>query len=72
MNFTEVQVAIRDRCPDELFTVIMRRSMLRIANILCENEEYAIVKSNSEYGLNVYDHIVLKGETVSEDDFVYE
>ena len=39
VNFTEVQVAIRDRCPDELFTVIMRRSMLRIANILCEKEK---------------------------------
>lgn len=40
--------------------------------VLNSNEEYSIVKSNTEYGLSVYDHIVLKGETVSEDDFVYE
>lgn len=40
--------------------------------ILNQNEEYAIVKSNSEYGLSVYDHIVLKGESVKEDDFIYE
>lgn len=40
--------------------------------ILNQNEEYAIVKSNSEYGLSVYDHIVLKGDSVNEDDFIYE
>jgi len=40
--------------------------------ILYENEEYAIVKSNTEYGLSVYDHIVLKGDTVKENDFIYE
>lgn len=39
---------------------------------LYENEEYAIVKSNTEYGLSVYDHIVLKGDTVNENDFIYE
>ena len=40
--------------------------------ILNQNEEYSIVKSNSEYGLAVYDHIVLKGDTVKENDFIYE
>lgn len=40
--------------------------------IMNKNEEYAIVKSNSEYGLNVYDHIVLNGDSVSENDFIYE
>lgn len=40
--------------------------------ILYENEEYAIVKSNTVYGLNVYDFIVLDSSTVVEDDFIYE
>ncbi|NLG02340.1 MAG: hypothetical protein GX567_00670 [Clostridia bacterium] len=39
--------------------------------ILNQNEEYAIVKSNAEYGLSVYDHIVLDGTSVNEDDFIY-
>ena len=39
--------------------------------ILNQNEEYAIVKSNTEYGLSVYDHIVLNGNSVNEDDFIY-
>lgn len=40
--------------------------------ILYQNKEYAIVKSNTEYGLSVYDHIVLDGASVNDDDFVFE
>lgn len=40
--------------------------------ILNQNEEYSIVKSNSEYGLAVYDYIALKGDSVSENDFIYD
>ena len=39
--------------------------------ILYRNREYAIVKSNTDYGLNVYDHIVLDGNSVNDDDFVF-
>ena len=37
-----------------------------------ENEEYAIVSSDTNYGLIVYDHIVLDGDAVKDDDFIYE
>lgn len=40
--------------------------------ILQQNEEYSIVQSNTTYGLNVYDYIVLDAATVNEDDFIYE
>ena len=40
--------------------------------ILDRNEEYSIVQSNTAYGLNVYDYIVLDAMTVNEDDFIYE
>ena len=36
----------------------------RQISILYENDEYAIVKSNTAYGLSVYDYIVLDAETV--------
>lgn len=39
-------------------------------NILYQNDEYAIVKSNTRYGLNVYDYIVLNAETVQDDQFI--
>ncbi|MCR5302783.1 MAG: hypothetical protein K6E49_10140 [Lachnospiraceae bacterium] len=40
--------------------------------ILNQNEEYSIVRSNTEYGLAVYDYIALKGDSISENDFIYE
>ncbi len=40
--------------------------------ILNDNEKYSIVKSNTVYGLNVYDHIVLDATMVNDNDFIYE
>lgn len=37
--FTEIQEAIKDNCPEELFTVIMRRLMMKVALGLCEKDE---------------------------------
>ncbi len=65
----------------ETFTVGVRGTLIGVYNInkgyadfrqisiLYQNEEYAIVKSNTTYGLCVYDHIVLDASSVSEDDF---
>lgn len=39
VGFTEIQEEIRDKCPEELFTLIMRRFMMRIAQRLAEKEE---------------------------------
>lgn len=35
IHFTEIQKAIFEHCPEEYFTIIMRRMMMRIANRLC-------------------------------------
>lgn len=43
----------------------------RQIEILYQNEEYAIVKSNTDYGLNVYDLIVQDASTVTADQFIY-
>lgn len=40
--------------------------------ILYQNDEYAIVKSNTEYGLNAYDYIVLDASSVTDDALLYE
>lgn len=39
---------------------------------LDENEEYAIVSSNTKYGLTVYDRIVLDASSVKNYDFTYK
>ena len=41
-------------------------------SILYQNDEYSIVKSNTSYGLNVYDYIVLDAATVHDNEFIYE
>ena len=38
--------------------------------ILYQNEEYSIIKPNTEYGLIEYDYIVLEAETVTDDEFL--
>ncbi len=44
----------------------------RQIQILYQNDEYAIVKSNTTYGLNVYDYVVLNAESVSVEQFIYK
>ncbi len=39
VGFTEIQEEIRDKCPEELFTLIMRRFMMRISNRIAERED---------------------------------
>ena len=41
-------------------------------SILYDNEEYSVVKSNTNYGLNVYDYIVLNADMVKDNQFIYE
>lgn len=41
--FTEIQEAIRDHCPEEYFTVIMRRLMVKIANLFCKKDGYGAI-----------------------------
>lgn len=36
VGFTEIQEAIRDNCPEEYFTLIMRRFMMRISQAIAE------------------------------------
>lgn len=68
----------------ETFTVSKRATLIGVynvnkgyadfkqINILYQNEEYSIVKANTQYGLNVYDYIVLDATSVSDDQFINE
>jgi len=67
----------------EKYTVSKRATLVGVYNmnkgyadfrqihVLYQNEEYSIVKSNTQYGLNVYDHIVLDADAVSVEEFIY-
>ena len=48
--FTEIQEALRDNCPEEYFTVIMRRLMMKVANIICEKHDYKALITGESVG----------------------
>ncbi len=46
--FTKIQEEIRDKCPEDLFTLVMRRFMMRISQRLAaDNDSYALVTGES-------------------------
>lgn len=48
--FTEIQEALRDNCPEEFFTIIMRRLMMKIANIVAERDGYGALITGESMG----------------------
>lgn len=48
--FTDIQVAIRDNCPEELFTIIMRRLMMEIAQRICDRENCSCLITGESLG----------------------
>ncbi len=67
----------------QTFTVSTQENLIGVYNInkgyadfkqihiLYQNDEYAIVQSNTQYGLSVYDYIVLDTSTVNENELIY-
>lgn len=41
-------------------------------NILYQNDEYSIIKSNTQYGLSVYDYIALDASSIEENEIINE
>ncbi|CZT55781.1 putative tRNA sulfurtransferase [Eubacteriaceae bacterium CHKCI005] len=48
--FTSIQEAIRDNCPEDLFTVVMRRFMVRIASAVAEKRECLALVTGESVG----------------------
>lgn len=48
--FTEIQEAIKDNCPEEYFTIIMRRLMMEIAQKLSDKEECLALVTGESVG----------------------
>lgn len=48
--FTEIQEEIRNNCPEEFFTIIMRRLMMEIAQRICEKEECLALVTGESVG----------------------
>ncbi|MCR4925269.1 MAG: tRNA 4-thiouridine(8) synthase ThiI [Clostridiales bacterium] len=48
--FTQIQEQIKDNCPEELFTLIMRRAMMRTANIIAQKQNCAALITGESVG----------------------
>lgn len=48
--FTKIQEALRDNCPEELFTIIMRRIMMKIAIRIAEREKIPALITGESLG----------------------
>ncbi|MGN0535492.1 MAG: tRNA uracil 4-sulfurtransferase ThiI [Eubacterium sp.] len=48
--FTEIQEAIRDYCPEEYFTIIMRRIMMQISEILAREQNCSALITGESVG----------------------
>ncbi len=40
-------------------------------DVLYQNEDYSIINTGTQYGVSLYDHIVLQGNSVNENDIIY-
>ena len=48
--FTEIQETLRDNCPEELFTILMRRLMMEITQRFCEQEDIHCMVTGESIG----------------------
>lgn len=50
VGFTEIQEQIRDKCPEEYFTIIMRRYMMKIAELLAGKQNCSALITGESVG----------------------
>lgn len=50
VNFTKIQEAIKENCPEELFTIIMRRLMMKISVRLAERDDCGALVTGESLG----------------------
>ncbi|MGN1051663.1 MAG: tRNA uracil 4-sulfurtransferase ThiI, partial [Acutalibacteraceae bacterium] len=48
--FTKIQERIKERCPEELFTIIMRRLMMKISSIIATNNDCSALITGESLG----------------------
>ena len=46
-------------------------AVFRKISVLDQNDEYCIVDKDTSYGIAQFDHIVLNGNSVKEEDILY-
>lgn len=69
---TETYILKTRRTLEGVYNINKGYAVFRKIEILCENDEYYIVDEGTAYGLTNYDHIVQDGDSVKEDEVVFQ
>lgn len=67
----DVYVVSESRKLSGVYNINKGYAVFRKVTVLCESDEYCIVREGEDYGLSNYDHIVQDGDTVDHDEIVY-
>ena len=55
---------------DGVYNINKGYAVFKQIDVLYQNEEYSIVRTGTDYGIALYDHIALDGSKMKEDDLV--
>lgn len=68
----ETYVIGKTRSLQGVYNINKGYAVFKKVKILCENDEYYIVREGEDYSLSNYDHIVQNGKSVNADDIVFQ
>ncbi|MCI8327115.1 MAG: hypothetical protein HFI37_04990 [Lachnospiraceae bacterium] len=54
-----------------VYSVDKGYALFKQIEVLHQNEEYSVLRKGTSYGLSLYDHIALEGDSVSENDLIH-
>jgi hypothetical protein len=55
---------------DGVYNINKGYAIFKQIDVLFQNEEYSVVRTGTDYGIALYDHIALEGNKVKEDDLI--
>lgn len=62
---------VSDTAPLEgVYNINKGYAVFKQIDVLFQNEEYSVVRTGTDYGIALYDHIALEGDKVKEDDLI--
>ena len=62
---------VSDTAPLEgVYNINKGYALFKQIDVLFQNEEYSVVRTGTDYGIALYDHIALEGDKVKEDDLI--
>ncbi len=69
-NSSETQIVHETAKLEGVYSINKGYAVFRQIDVIFQNEEYTIIRSGTEYGVSLYDHIALDGSAITEDALI--